>query len=278
MKAERRHELKQNTLAHSLETLPDVGRKHGTKILVVITVGLAVALLIRSRVTSSRAAAESAAYAIGDGRESIDQLKTYAERQSPAQGRALALAVLQQVDKDVQKVLDSTDDPKLVAEARLLQGDVNWELAALPEAPGASTRPDLALPKSDEQFLQSAMDAYQSVVDNAAAPQESKISARLGLAAVWENRRQFDKAKEQYQKVLDDTATPKPLKDLAASAISRLEIIRKPALLAQPAQEPVVSGAMIPATTAPSTTQSTQPATTPSTVPATAPQAPNNPG
>ena len=28
MKAQRRHQLKQNTLAHSLETLPDVSRRH----------------------------------------------------------------------------------------------------------------------------------------------------------------------------------------------------------------------------------------------------------
>jgi len=44
MKAQRRHQLKQNTLAHSLETLPDVSRRHGTKILVVVMVGLIVCI------------------------------------------------------------------------------------------------------------------------------------------------------------------------------------------------------------------------------------------
>jgi hypothetical protein len=88
----------------------------------------------------------------------------------------------------------------------------------------------------------------------------------MGLAAVAENRRQWDAAREQYQKVLDDAATPKPLKDLAAASISRLEMIRKPPLLAPPATAPTTSifGATQPATQ-PSTTQvvPTQPSTKP---------------
>ena len=267
MKAERRHELKQNTLARSLETLPDVGRQHGTKILLVVLVGLAVALLIRSRVASSRESAQQASYSLSHGREMIDQLRNSAERLPPAQFVSVAQEVTRAVEMAVQQVLEGTDDPRMLAEARILQGDFNWQLATLPEPPGATTRPELALPRNDEQLLQAAQDAYQAALDQRGVPIESVTSARLGLAAVAENRRQFDAAREQYQKVLDDTATPKPLKDLAAAAITRLELIRKPPLIAPPATAP---GATQPGTQ-PATQSSTQPATTTAPTTATAP-------
>lgn len=277
MKAERRHELKQNTLARSLETLPDVGRRHGTKILLVVLVGLAVALLIRSRVASSRESAQLASYSLSHGRELIDQLRTSAERLPPTQFVSVAQEISRAVDMAVQQVLEGTDDPRMLAEARILQGDLSWQMAALPEPPGATTRPELALPRNDEQLLQAAQDAYQAALEQRGAPIESVTTARLGLAAVAENRRQFDVAREHYQKVLDDTATPTPLKDLAAAAISRLEVIRKPPLIAPPATAPVFPeglGATQPGTqaaTQPATTQSRQPATAQGTQPGTAP-------
>ena len=272
MKAERRHELKQNTLARGLEALPDVGRRHGTKILLVVLVGLAVALLIRSRVSSSRESAQQASYSLSHGRELIDQLRNSAERLPPAQFVSVAQEISRAVDMAVQQVLEGTDDPRMLAEARVLQGDLNWHLAMLPEPPGAATQPALALPRNDEQLLQSAHDAYQAALEQRGAPPESVITARLGLAAVAENRRQFDAAREQYQKVLDDGATPKPLKDMAAASISRLEVLRKPPLLAPPASAPSFPplGATQPGTQ-PATAPGTQPAATQSTGPASAP-------
>jgi hypothetical protein len=268
MKAQRRHELKQNTLAHGLETLPDVGRRHGTKILLVVMVGLAVALLIRSRVNSSREAEEQAAHRLSYGRELIDQLQTAAERVPPAQFVTVAQEISKNVDTAVRQVLEASDDPRAIAEARIIQGDLNWHLAVMPEPPGATTRPELALPRSDDQFLQSAADAYEAAVEQPGAPHESVVTARLGLAAVAENRAQWDQAREQYQKVLDDGATPKPLKDLAAASISRLEMLRKPPLLAtQPA---TTQGATQTATTQGAATQPATGATQPAT--STAPE------
>src|SRR3954471_5409262 len=104
MKAQRRHELKQNTLAHSLENLPEFGRQHGTKILLVVMFGLLVALLIRSRVASSRSAAEQAAYSLSHGREAVEQLRTNAARMAPAQFVSVAQEVSKNVDKAVQDV------------------------------------------------------------------------------------------------------------------------------------------------------------------------------
>jgi tetratricopeptide (TPR) repeat protein len=266
MKAERRHELKQNTLAQGLETLPDLGRRHGTKILIVVMVGLAVALLIRSRVSSSREAERQAAYRLSHGRELIEQLQTAAQRVPPERFATVAAEISKAVDQSVQAVLESSDDPRTVAEARILQGDLNWQLAAMPEPPGATTRPELGLARNDTQLLQSAADAYQAALDQGGAPVQSQVTARLGLAAVAENQAKWDAAREQYQKVLDDPSTPKPLKDLAAASITRLETIRKPPLIA-PATTPSTS-------TQPTSTQSAPAPTQPTTSIAPAPTPP----
>ena len=74
MKAQRRHELKQNTLAKGLENLPEVSRRHGTKILVVVMVGLLVTLLIRNRVTNARADAELSAHLLGNARDTQEEV------------------------------------------------------------------------------------------------------------------------------------------------------------------------------------------------------------
>lgn len=292
MKSERRHELKQNTLAHGLETLPDAGRRHGTKILVVMMVGLAVALLIRSRVSSSRAAAESAAHALSHGRELVEQLQVSSERVPATQFISVAQEISKAVDTAVRQVLDSTDDPRMLAEARVLQGDLHWQLAAIPEPPGSTTRPELAMPRTDDQLLESAATAYKAALDAKSAPHESITSARLGLAAVAENRRQWDAAREHYQKVVDDRQTPQPLRDLAAGAITRLETLRKPPLIAPPATLLSLEGATQPSTTRALIAPASAPATSSTTAPgaATAPgakpqaagaektEAPANPG
>jgi hypothetical protein len=160
----------------------------------------------------------------------------------------------------------------MIAEARLVQGDLNWHLANLPDFPGATTRPELALPKPDEQYLNAAADAYRAVLNGPTPPVESATSARLGLAAVHENRREWDKAKEQYQKVVDDTAAPKPLKDLAAQALSRLETLRRTPLMVPPTTQRLdFLGRPIPPTSAPATSQAatTSPASAPATTPVT---------
>lgn len=284
MKSERRHELKTNTLARQLETLPEFGRRHGNKLMIALIGVLLVILLVRNRIASSREQAERAAFSLNHARALISQLEISFERVNrPEQMVAVAQQVARGGEEAVAQVLEATDDPRLLAEARLARGDLNWELANLPEVPGATTRPDLQLPKSGEQLLQAAADSYQAVVDSDSAPRESKTTARLSLGAVAENRRQWDKARDQYQKVVDDPAVPKPMKDLAVQALNRLPEIQKPVLLVPPSAAPAgqssTPSATAPSATTPSTTPSstttspaTAPSTTaPSTVPATRP-------
>ncbi|HZN69780.1 MAG TPA: hypothetical protein VFB66_31180 [Tepidisphaeraceae bacterium] len=263
MKAERRHELKENSLARGIDNLahgnlPEMGRRHGSKILVVVLIVVAVVFLVRNRITASRQAAEAAAYRLNEVRGAIRDLDSAAERV----GRPEQLAsILQQVstsgEEAIRQVLEDTDDPRLIAEAQLARGDLNWQLATFPDIPGATTRPELRTTRSDDQLMEAAATSYQAVLDNPQAPHDTKVTARLSLAAVAENRRQWDKAREHYQKVIDDTQAPKPLKDLAVERLQKLDDIKNPPLIGKPATVPTTATA--PATsTAPST--STAPA------------------
>ena len=281
MKAQRRHELKQNTLARGLENLPEVSRQHGSKILVAVLVALLVVFLVRQRIASSREAATRAAHSLDAARAVIAQLDE--PRLAMVQNAQVLANVRQQVYSEatdkLQIVLDATDDPRLLAEARLARGDLNWKLANFPDLPGAQTQPALQFSRSRQDLLKAAADSYLNVIEDPAAPPESMRTAHLGLAAVYENRREWDKARAEYQKVVNDTSVPKPFKDLAVDRLNNFDQIQNPPLIAGPATAestlPTISAAT---TTSPSSApvSSTAPASGEAPVPAsaTAPQAP----
>jgi tetratricopeptide (TPR) repeat protein len=237
MKAERRHELKQNTLARGIENLPEASRQHGSRVLVGVLVALLVVFLIRQRITSSREAATRAAWSLDSARAAIGQIDEaidFGGAQNPAGMAKLRQDVYQRSTDALQTVLDATDDPRLLAEARLARGDLNWKLANFPDVPGAQTQPALQFARSREDLLKTAADSYLNVVEDPAAPPESMRTARLGLAAVYENRKEWDKARAEYQKIVNDNAVPKAFKDLAVERLNNLDQVQRPPLLASP--------------------------------------------
>ena len=279
MKAQRRHDLKTNTLARGLENLPEAGRQHGTKILVAVLAVLLVVFLVRQWLTSSREKAVAAAYSLNNARASIGQLDDALDMgfMSPQIIADLRQQVARVADEAVRQVLETADDPALLAEARLTRGDLNWKLANFPDLPGSSTQPALQYPRSREELLKTAAEAYSEVIDDPAAPQESKWTARFGLAAVHENRREWDKAKEQYQKLVNDANTPQALRDQAVERLNSLETVRRPVLIGAPATAETTTAAATTSTspsTTPSTTRATTgPASRPASKPASAPAA-----
>lgn len=302
MKAERRHELKTNTLAKGLEGLPEAGRRYGSRALLGLIAVLLVAVLVRFWVTRSRDAARDAAVGLDNARRLIDQMPTLAAVGVSQPDRAEAVAqqrdqVVQNVGQMVETALDKSSDPKIRAAAFIARGDLNWQLANFPELPGATTRPALMLPPR-ETFLKAAEEAYQTVVNNpGGAPPESVVFARLGLGAVAENRQQWDEAQKQYQAINDSETLPQPLRQLAADELSRLAEIRQPLVLAAPrtapsspqqtledllrqsraaGTQPTTRSIMLEPFTAPATAPATQPAAT--TAPATTTSAPSPSG
>ena len=281
MKAERRHELKTNTLARGLENLPEVSRQHGTKILAGVLVVLLAVFVIRQRIVSGRERSAMAAYSLNSARGAIAQLDEAVDMgfTSPQGLATLRQRVATAGEESIRSVLETADDPRLLAEAKLARGDLNWRLANFPDLPGAATQPTLQFPRSKKDLLSTAEQAYQDVFNDPSSPVETVRTARFGLAAVHENRGEWDKAKEQYQKLVNDIDTPGPFKDQAVARLNAMETLRKPVLFGPPATAPSPATATSPSTgpsTSPSTTQATTgPASKPA--PAPAPLSPNVP-
>jgi hypothetical protein len=283
MKAERRHELKTNSLARGIEHLPDASRQYGTKVMVALLLALLVVFFIRQRITSGRAREASAAQALNAARGAIGEVDEVVNLAmfnpfmqgmlSPANLAQLRQQVATRGEEGVRSVLETADDPRLIAEAKLARGDLNWKLANFPDLPGAATQPALQFPRSKKDLLETALQSYQEVLDDPGSPRETMWTARFGLAAVRENQGEWDKAKEQYQNLVNDLNVPQPLKDQAVERLNKLDERRRPVLLGAPQAAEDPARAINPTTsTAPSTTQSsTSPASKPASAPSSAP-------
>jgi len=268
MKAERRHELKTNSLARGIEQLPEASRQHGTKVMVGVLLALLVVFFIRQRIVSGRAREASAAQALNAARGAISEVDEVVNLAmfnpfmqgmlSPQNLATMRQQIATRGEEGVRSVLETADDPRLIAEAKLARGDLNWKLANFPDLPGAATQPALQFPRSRKDLLQSALQSYQEVLDDPGSPRETMWTARFGLAAVRENQGEWDKAKEQYQNLVNDLNVPQPLKDQAVDRLNKLDQRRRPVLLGAPVAEEV------PPTTGPATSAapSTSPATT----------------
>src|SRR6187402_1374414 len=75
MKAERRRELKTNTLAQSLENFPLFWSLYGTKILIGVVAVLAVVLFVRHQIHSTRQTQVDAEQAYVQARTGVDGIR-----------------------------------------------------------------------------------------------------------------------------------------------------------------------------------------------------------
>src|SRR2546421_11995693 len=85
MKAERRHELQENTLARMLQNLPIAARLYADKILLVAVIILAIVMLIRWRVNAAQERVAGAADALANARSSLMSLGRLNPLERPAQ-------------------------------------------------------------------------------------------------------------------------------------------------------------------------------------------------
>jgi hypothetical protein len=271
MKAERRHELQENTLAQALSNFPALWAAHGNKVLLVVIAIALVILLVRyrqsSQLESARLARESLATArlsIGELRET--EFRTATATEAAQQRRELA----SQAAASVETVLRETPDGEsaLRAEAHIVRGDLYWTLANLSELPGAATQEALRLPQPQEELLTSAASAYEQALRQFGDQRHHRAAARFGLAAVAENRRQFDVAQEHYQQIEQDEALPANYRELARARLNILPRLRDPLHIGAFDREPPT--VLLPETPdEPATPQ--QPAQAPAGVPATLP-------
>jgi tetratricopeptide (TPR) repeat protein len=222
MKADRRHELQENTLAHVLTNFPIYAQAYGGRVLTVLAIIVMIFALVRYRNTTKLNQAALTRESLASARDAIRQIDT-------------------------------------------LTGGMNSaaETANLPELPGATTQPALALPEKRDDLLTKAAQAYESVLSTYPSQKNARASALLGLAAIAENQGKFDEAKKRYEEVTNsDLASV--YKTLAQLKLAILPEVSKPRRIvaatqaAEPMGQPFISQPLeLPSTVAPPTTAPT---------------------
>ena len=243
MKAQRRHELKANSLIWTLQGLPETIKRYQSQIaLGLVLVALAI-VMIRYRINTAEQRLAAAQQGLSIANEQLHRLQSSRfypgadALQYVKQREEFYSDGLQQADDALQKAPDS--QPALKAEALLVKGDINFEVANSPEMAGAATQPALRPAETMDTLLNSAYDAYMQVVQNYPEQKFAATAAHFGLAAVAEDRAvagggsdvaQWDAAKAQYQAILDSNAEP-GFKAVATQRIELLPQLQQPAAI-----------------------------------------------
>jgi hypothetical protein len=216
MKAERRHDLKTNTLATTLVELPTFWKQYGTKILVAAVAIVAVALLIQHRIQSRAEAHQLALDDLAKAQDAIMVLRSpITMMRPPLQAITTVKTNADQASDAIADVLNLATNPQIRAEALVASGDLNLLLAHLPAIPGATTQPALQKPLSDDEYRNRAADAYEQVLHNFLDHRSSAITAHFGMATIEEDRGNWSAAAEHYKKISDDPSAPMILRALA---------------------------------------------------------------
>ncbi|HEY1683125.1 MAG TPA: hypothetical protein VGG19_00050 [Tepidisphaeraceae bacterium] len=240
MKAKRRHELAENDLSKAIVRLPTFFELYGNKILIAFIVVCLAFIVFRYQWTRRTERAMVSADSLAQARLSLVELSDFVG--SPTEPEPTA-ARRSQLVTDIRDALEqvktnTTDRLQLVQEL-ILRGDLNWQIAMMPELPGATTRPALRPDQTPTESLDNASHAYEQVLSQYPDQKFAVIQAHFGLAAIDENQHAWDKAKQEYQAIENDPATAPGLKEQAQDRERLLGQISKPAYLAPPATQPV---------------------------------------
>jgi hypothetical protein len=272
MKAERRHDLKTNTLARGIEGVPGYWREYGSRILLGVTLFLVLFLLARFWMQRRQQEQMAIDAAQGNALSAIQQLDSLPREYTAGLSSSEFIArqrdaLVQEAESAIDTLLNSKDPQKLAA-GYVARGDLNWRLATLPPIPGAETRPTLAVSKSSKELWDAAKQAYQRVLEPPLNESlYAVINARLSLAAVAENEHDWDTAKRHYQALIDDPKLQSypGYKDYAKQRMELLTQMPTPTLLMPPSTQAATTRSVL----GPFPMPSTSPATAPSTAPAT---------
>ena len=292
MKAERRHELQENSLVRGVRTFPQFWKDYGSKISLVIILFLLSLVLVRywlnsreitqqtiaEQLTSARTILEqyrqgNAGSAVLDEDPQTRQFLVMASRQfgdstipilflGPEAETRIRGRVKDKVEAAVAETLKSSSDPARQAEATLLRADLYLHFGLLAQAESSAapaTQPATkAFEKSAEQYFESAGKDYAEIIAQASKiPARIATAARFGMAAIHENRDERDKARALYDQIAKD-GPDATAKKLASARIDLIARIPANPLLGPPSKPK--------AETQPATTQATtQPATAPAT-------------
>jgi len=271
--------MKQATRAVKVMQLPDLRRKWLGRAAIVVAVVAVVALLIRSRITAAENAYKDAAEHLSIAAPMVEAVRNAAPNPAePMDAKYINFVQSrsEQANSELDKVSSASSDAKLLAQAAVLRGDVNFTMANIPvwtTPTTASTQPIPALKLSREEYLKQSSAAYQEIVDKFSDQSLNLICAHFGLAAIAENRSEWPVATNHYQAVLTNENSSPTQKLYAQQRINMLPGFNQPALLVNAETPPLVSATQ-PATqaalkpaTLPAMSTTPRPATQPATLP-----------
>ncbi|CAN5445393.1 hypothetical protein BH10PLA1_BH10PLA1_16380 [soil metagenome] len=211
-------------------------QKYANVVLIPVIIGMSVFLLVRFRMNAAANAVSQEKADLTSVRMMLRDFRSADPSRSSGNQDQLAMfrdSRYLDASRKIEELLASAKDPYIRAEALIAQGDLNWLIANFPQLPGATTRPSLKAPKSNDEYLAAAEKAYKSVVNDYVDQRMSAISARLGLGAIAENRRDWTDANKDYQIVADDKSAPAAFSTLAQQRLEIIKVIKEPVLLGQ---------------------------------------------
>jgi len=269
MKADRRHDLQENTLGNVLTNFPLYLSIYGGRILLFLSLIVLLFVLLNYRNQSKLKQANDARVGLSSARDAIFQISQLnggmGDPNQIAQQRSLLIS---QVNSNLDVAAGNADTDTLKAETELARGDLYWTLANLSDIPGAATQPALALPEKPDELLNKAQAAYDVVLAQHSSIELARGSALLGLGAIAENRGKWDVAQQRYDELTNSDLSPTH-KFLAQQRITLIPILSKPRRIVpatmpatQPAAVPLIDAMNQPveATTRPTTAPTTTPA------------------
>jgi tetratricopeptide (TPR) repeat protein len=229
MKAERRHELQENTLAHVLSNFPLYLSIYATRILTVVLIVVLAVVLLRYRATAKQQQIETTRINLAHARDAVGQMQSLVGGLRPSPDVASARAnLLNDATAALEAVLANADTDAIKAEAYIARADLYWAAANLPDLPGAATQPSLALPQPRDALLAKAASDYETVLQNHRNQPIAVASAYLGLAAIAENQGRFTDAEKYYTQLKQSESTPGVFKTVAELRLEDLPTISKP--------------------------------------------------
>jgi predicted negative regulator of RcsB-dependent stress response len=234
MKAERRHELQENSLIRGVRNFPDFWRAYGSKILLGVILVLLAILLIRMWINKRTESRKQMSEDLTAARASLEELRSTNELPNPRPGMQMDPESMQpmkpeqvadhrkrvwnRVDAAVNNVLQNASDAAQLAEAKLLRADLNYHFGLLADL-GANNGANKArgIDSPPKEYFERAAQNYQEVIAQASNVRPGQVAAaRLGLAAVHENRKQFSEARALYETVRNEA--PDEISKLQAAA------------------------------------------------------------
>src|SRR5438034_4188119 len=137
MKAERRHELQENSLARFIDNLPVMLRLYADRILLAVVLVLLVVVLIRWRMNQTEARATQTANDLAEAKASVTRLQRMPMIGPADQLVATRNRAIDEVNAAIDSIANnaSSTDRTLQAQALVTKGDLNWTLANSPPIP-----------------------------------------------------------------------------------------------------------------------------------------------